>query len=34
MFQTGLGKPVAVSWSSVQKAKAVFEEENIKTTGT
>ena len=33
MFQTGLGKPVAVSRSSVQKARAVLEGENNNTTG-
>ncbi|XP_044355437.1 uncharacterized protein [Triticum aestivum] len=32
MFQTGLGKPVAASWSSVQKASAVLGEEKTKTT--
>jgi breast cancer 2 susceptibility protein len=33
MFQTGLGKPVAVSRSSVQKARAVLEGETLYTTG-
>lgn len=33
MFQTGLGRPVAVSQTSIQKARTVLEEENSKRSG-